>query len=172
MSIESVIPFNHLILCHPLLLPPSIFPSIRVFSRYCWTLIIHQASSQAQVSLRKELSQKLSVTLCSPIAGHNSPGKLGEQGKVKAPEGDCGLNQVCTYRLCAQGCLHFSQHTVLLCRMEVRSFNTWGCHDEQMGIDTVEHSKHPDKQSWDNMPPGQQWEMLMRQGSPPHHACP
>ena len=32
MSIESVIPSNHLILCHPLLLPPSIFPSIRVFS--------------------------------------------------------------------------------------------------------------------------------------------
>ena len=32
MSIESVMPCNHLILCHPLLLPPSIFPSIRVFS--------------------------------------------------------------------------------------------------------------------------------------------
>ena len=32
MSIESVIPFNHLILCHPLLLLLSIFPSIRVFS--------------------------------------------------------------------------------------------------------------------------------------------
>ena len=32
MSIESVIPSNHLILCHPLLLLPSIFPSIRVFS--------------------------------------------------------------------------------------------------------------------------------------------
>ena len=31
MSIESVMPSNHLILCHPLLLPPSIFPSIRVF---------------------------------------------------------------------------------------------------------------------------------------------
>ena len=31
MSIESVMPSNHLILCHPLLLP-SIFPSIRVFS--------------------------------------------------------------------------------------------------------------------------------------------
>ena len=31
-SIESVMPSNHLILCHPLLLPPSIFPSIRVFS--------------------------------------------------------------------------------------------------------------------------------------------
>ena len=32
MSIESVIPSNHLILCHTLLLLPSIFPSIRVFS--------------------------------------------------------------------------------------------------------------------------------------------
>ena len=32
MSIESVVPSNHLILCHPLLLPPSIFPSIRVSS--------------------------------------------------------------------------------------------------------------------------------------------
>ena len=32
MSIVSVILSNHLILCHPLLLPPSIFPSIRVFS--------------------------------------------------------------------------------------------------------------------------------------------
>ena len=32
MSIESVMPSNHLILCHPLLLLPSIFPNIRVFS--------------------------------------------------------------------------------------------------------------------------------------------
>ena len=32
MSIESVMPSSHLILCRPLLLPPSIFPSIRVFS--------------------------------------------------------------------------------------------------------------------------------------------
>ena len=32
MSIELVRPSNHLILCHPLLLPPSMFPSIRVFS--------------------------------------------------------------------------------------------------------------------------------------------
>ena len=33
MSIESVMPSNHLILCRPLLLLPSIFPSIRVFSK-------------------------------------------------------------------------------------------------------------------------------------------
>ena len=32
VSIELVMPSNHLILCHPLLLPPSNFPSIRVFS--------------------------------------------------------------------------------------------------------------------------------------------
>ena len=32
MSIKSVMPSNHLILCHPFLIPPSIFPSIRVFS--------------------------------------------------------------------------------------------------------------------------------------------
>ena len=33
MSIESVMPSNHLILCHPLLFLPSIFPNIRVFSK-------------------------------------------------------------------------------------------------------------------------------------------
>ena len=31
MPTESMMPSNHLILCHPLLLPPSIFPSIRIF---------------------------------------------------------------------------------------------------------------------------------------------
>ena len=38
MSIESLMPSNHLILCHPLLLLPSIFPSIRVFSN---ELVLH-----------------------------------------------------------------------------------------------------------------------------------
>ena len=38
MSIESVMPSNHLILCHSLLLLPSIFPSIRVFSS---ELVLH-----------------------------------------------------------------------------------------------------------------------------------
>ena len=39
LSIESVMPSNHLILCHPLLLLPSIFPSIRVFSNESALLI-------------------------------------------------------------------------------------------------------------------------------------
>jgi len=42
MSIESVMPSNHLILCRPLLLLPSIFPSIRVFS--------NESSSSYQVA--------------------------------------------------------------------------------------------------------------------------
>ena len=33
ISIDLVMPYNHLILCHPLLLLPSVFPSIRVFSK-------------------------------------------------------------------------------------------------------------------------------------------
>ena len=39
MSIKSVMPSNHLILCHPLLLPPLIFPSIKVFSNESIILI-------------------------------------------------------------------------------------------------------------------------------------
>ena len=38
-SIESVMPSNHFILCHPLLRPPSIFPSIRVFSNQSFLCI-------------------------------------------------------------------------------------------------------------------------------------
>ena len=39
MYIQLVMPSNHLILCHPLLIPPSIFPSIRVFSNESVILI-------------------------------------------------------------------------------------------------------------------------------------
>ena len=39
MSIESAMPFDHLILCYPILLSPSIFPSIRVFSNESVLLI-------------------------------------------------------------------------------------------------------------------------------------
>ena len=39
MSIELVMPSNHLIFCHPFLLPPSFFPSIRVFSNESVLLI-------------------------------------------------------------------------------------------------------------------------------------
>ena len=42
MSIESVMPSNHLILCCPLLFPPSVFPSIRVF--FQWVSSLHQVA--------------------------------------------------------------------------------------------------------------------------------
>ena len=49
VSIESVMPFNHLILCHPLPLLPSVFPSIRVFSNEL-TLSIRWKSIRASAS--------------------------------------------------------------------------------------------------------------------------
>ena len=42
LSFESVMPSNHLILCRPLLFPPSIFPSIRVFFK--WISSLHQVA--------------------------------------------------------------------------------------------------------------------------------
>ena len=55
MSIGSVMPSNHLVICHPLLLLPSIFPSMRVFSNEsalcirlpkCWSIQLQHQSSQ------------------------------------------------------------------------------------------------------------------------------
>ena len=51
MSIELVMPSNHLILCHPLLLLPSIFPSIRVFSNI-WSL--HRVAKVLELQLQHQ----------------------------------------------------------------------------------------------------------------------
>ena len=50
MSIPSVMPSNHLILCRPLLLPPSIFPSIRVFSNE--VAFSHQVAKVLELQLQ------------------------------------------------------------------------------------------------------------------------
>ena len=50
MSIELAMTSNHLILCHPLLLPPSIFPSIRIFSNESDVLHIRWASTRDSAS--------------------------------------------------------------------------------------------------------------------------
>ena len=65
MSIKLVMPSNHLILCHPLLLLPSIFPSIRVFSNesvLCirWPKYWHFSFS---ISLFNEYSGPISFTI-------------------------------------------------------------------------------------------------------------
>ena len=59
MYIESVIPSNHLILCCPLLLPPSIFPSITVFSN----------ESVLHIRWPKHWSFSLSITPSSEYSG-------------------------------------------------------------------------------------------------------
>ena len=60
MSIESMMPLNHLILSHPLFLPPSIFPSIRVFSNEsvlrirwpkCWSFSFNISPSNEHTEL-------------------------------------------------------------------------------------------------------------------------
>ena len=65
MSIESVMPSNHLILCHPLLLLPSIFSSIRVFSNES---VLHIRwpkywSFSFSMSLANEYSQLISFRM-------------------------------------------------------------------------------------------------------------
>ena len=51
MSIESVMPSNHLILCRPLLLLPSIYPSIRVFSNEFFTSVGQSTGVSATASV-------------------------------------------------------------------------------------------------------------------------
>ena len=86
MSIESVMPSNHLILCHPLLLLPSIFPSIRVFSNVSalhvrwpkyWSFSFSISSSNehpGMISFRMDWLDFLAVqgTLKSLLQHHSS----------------------------------------------------------------------------------------------------
>ena len=55
MSIELVMPSNHLILCHPLLLLPSVFPSIKVFSN--WVSSSHQVTKVLELQLQYQSFQ-------------------------------------------------------------------------------------------------------------------
>ena len=59
MSIEWVMPSNHLILCRPLLLPPSIFPSFRVFSN----------ESALRIRWPKHWSFNLNISLSNEYSG-------------------------------------------------------------------------------------------------------
>ena len=86
MSIESVMPSNHLILCHPLLLPPSILPSIKIFSNesvlrvrcpkyWSFSFSISPSNEYSRlISFRIDWFDLLSVqgTLKSLLQHHNS----------------------------------------------------------------------------------------------------
>ena len=90
MSVESVMPSNHFILCRPLLLPPSIFPSIRVFSNESalrirwpkyWSFSFSNSPSNEYsglISFRMDLLDPLAVqgTLKSFLQHHSSKGSV------------------------------------------------------------------------------------------------
>ena len=63
MSIESVMPSSHLMLCHPLLLLPSIFPSIRVFSSESVLRIRRPTIGRFSISPSNEYSGLISFRL-------------------------------------------------------------------------------------------------------------
>ena len=90
MSIELVMPSNHLILCHPLLFPPSIFPSIRVFSNEsllcirwpkCWSFSLNISLSSEHsglISFRMDWLDRFAVqgTLKSLLQHHSSKASI------------------------------------------------------------------------------------------------
>ena len=90
MSIESMVPSNHFIICHPLLLPPSISPSIRVFSNESvlhirwpeyWSLTFSFSPSNeysGQISFRMDWLDLLAVeeTLKSLLQHHSSKASI------------------------------------------------------------------------------------------------
>ena len=88
MSIESVMSPNHLILCHPLHLPPSIFASIRVFSnesalrirwpKYCSFSISPSSEHSRLISFRMDWLDLLEVqgTLKSLVQHHSSKASI------------------------------------------------------------------------------------------------
>ena len=93
MSIESMVPFNHLILCRPLLLLPSIFPSIRIFSNEsalrirwpkCW-------SFSYSINLSNEYSGLISFKIDSSDLHcvQGTPRSLLQHHNLKAPVLQC-----------------------------------------------------------------------------------
>ena len=75
MSIESVMPSNHLILCGPLLLPPSIFPSVRIINlvRSCKVSILLTVIQPSLFAMACELHTQSVHSRTKPTVTENEP---------------------------------------------------------------------------------------------------
>ena len=76
MSIESVMPFNHLILCHPVLLLLSIFPSIKVFSNESVGQSIGVSASASVLPMNTRDWSALGGLVGSPCSSRDSQESL------------------------------------------------------------------------------------------------
>ena len=85
MCIESVMPSNHLILCHPLLLLPSIFPRIKIFSSEL-ALCIRWSTGALVLSTSNEYSEFISFKndWFDPLAVHGTLKSLIQHNSLKA----------------------------------------------------------------------------------------
>ena len=103
MSIESPMPSNHLILCHPRFLPPSVFPSIRVFSnesvlRISWP---KYWSFSFSISLSNEYSGLISFRIdwFDLLAVQGTPKTVLQHHNLKASVLQCSASHIGTWLL-------------------------------------------------------------------------
>ena len=123
MSIESVMPSNDLILCHPLLLLPSTFPSIRVFSNesaLCirwpkhWSLSPSNEYSEL-ISFRIDwFDLAVQGTLKSPLQHHSSKASILWHSaffrvQLSHPDLEPVCCSMCSSNCCLLTCIQISQ---------------------------------------------------------------
>ena len=111
LSIEWVMPSNHLILCRPLLLPPQIFPSIRViFSSYILKLALsHQEKHKTFVHLTHRCKLFKTILFFSPLKCFSSQ------------QESCFLPRKLDFVLSGEGCSDSS--TLILAALNSISFS-------------------------------------------------
>ena len=122
MSVKSVMPSNHLILCHPLHLLPSVFPSIRAFSNesvlcirwpnyWSFSFSIHPSNEYSGlISFRMDWFDLLVVqgTLKSLLQHHSSKASIQKHQNG----GIISVNIKEVYRVLKE-CIHFSSFCLL-----------------------------------------------------------
>ena len=124
MPIESVMPSNHLVLCHPLFLLPSIFPSIRVFSNELALCIRWPKywSFSFWISLSSEYSRLISIRI-------DWFDLLGFQGTLnwKASVLRCSVFFASMYFLLVSFCIVLSNSEITTCRPCFGQFSCFLC---------------------------------------------